>query len=310
MILKLTLNNTKSSPYNITNTSSDKRNKNESLDQRTYSGIGSIKNRETSNQFDFRRDSNYQSNYSGSKKKNKNFKSIKELKIQSFKNNPNVPLITDEPLDYNLAYDSKIRDEEIQCKLSVSNQNQNKISKIYKISSNRKIKNYLSTPNYIFVDGKLFKREMSEENNKYNNFMQLKNMKREPYTHKNSNKNHYSQIMKRNVNIKPKKNWNEMLDYIENNPQVVLNAAPSRVEINTPVLHSSSISRLNRRQADKNFLFSKKGKVKKLSEGSPIIKNNLRSPNKYTEESQERNKMSEMQKSTGHAMKEDLKYSK
>lgn len=71
-----------------------------------------------------------------------------------------------------------------------------------KTTSNRRIKKNLSTPNYILVDGMLFKREVPETESIYNNILQFKNMKSEPISHKNNTK--HSLMMRRNIKVNPK----------------------------------------------------------------------------------------------------------
>ena len=72
---------------------------------------------------------------------------------------------------------------------SQSNQSKNKTSENSnlikgKLKSNKNIKKNKTTPNYIFVDGKLFKREGSDAENAYNTLMKFQNHGNESHSQK------------------------------------------------------------------------------------------------------------------------------
>ena len=104
----------------------------------------------------------------------------------------------------------------------------------------------------------------------------------------------HSQLNNRNIRLKPKKKLDEMMNYIDNNPQVLLNVIPSRVEINTPILNNSSLGYINHRQIDRNLLQTNKAKMMKMSENSPILKIHSKSPRRQKKRKQGRIKSEEM----------------
>lgn len=111
---RIHIKNMKTSPYNNTNANSGLRMKNESIEQRAYSDVESVYNKNTINRFDSRRNSNYQSNYPMSQNLNKEYKDLRVHRNHRSKNKIQIPVITKNQSDQNASFDPMIKDEEIQ----------------------------------------------------------------------------------------------------------------------------------------------------------------------------------------------------